>query len=313
MPLSLFRRLARPLALGALLAVVTVTWWRHEAGRIAYGDTPPSPTTPRLASSAPTETNSTATLVPDASLPVDYAAYQSADAVPLSDVPTALNQLTSPQLEGRFASRLFSRWVHEAPLSALQWAIAFPRAHVPESYVKLAAATFASHASAEALAWIEAQPPGPWLDTMRVAIATETSRGDPLSTLRLALTMPTGLERDQVGAHAFSRWSEEDPAEALLFLGQLPPGDFRDQMQSELNPYPRSPVDRLDDIIESLAHFLLDPSARDDAYAALSVTWATRDPHSARSLARAIQEPTTRETTLNFIDEVLSRDPRPGP
>jgi len=84
-------------------------------------------------------------------------------------------------------------------------------------------------------------------------------------------------------------------------------------MQSELNTNPRPPVDRLDDIVESLAHGHLDLSARDEAYAALSVTWATRDPRSARSLARAISEPTTREATLERIDEVLSRDPPPVP
>lgn len=87
----------------------------------------------------------------------------------------------------------------------------------------------------EAIAWVQAQPAGPWRDRLLSRVAHVRTQQDPPAALALASTgLSAGAARDDAFVNIARQWSWRDPAAAAAWIESLPAGSLQNRARVEL-------------------------------------------------------------------------------
>lgn len=186
--------------------------------------------------------------------------------------------------------------VHAAPEPVANWALAEPQADSaknPDSAAPLDATTVRRLPTPVARR-------APARQTARfLASAMDAARTRPLDVLKALGRMQPSPERDAGLVHAVCQWADIEPAEALNWVRENPPGELREKLAAAATTAiaEHDPIAAADFVATEMN----DGVARNHAAVAVIQRWAQTDPTGARQWVEQFPPSFTRDDALREI------------
>ncbi len=125
-------------------------------------------------------------------------------------------------------SGVLSGWAESDPAAAMAWAKQLPNGQLQNQAIGAVADTLASQDPQAAINFMNTLPAGLPRLNMLYPVFNEWARRSPQAAAAAALQL-SGREHDQAISIIASAWATQDPAAALAWASQLPPGTARNQ------------------------------------------------------------------------------------
>jgi hypothetical protein len=205
----------------------------------------------------------------------------AAESMAESDLHKALNILlrVDNPAAAELRQLIVRRWAESSPHAAAEWA-----GRLPEGPTAIEALTQISIAWANtdlpgAVAWVKSLPENSVKPSALLNLAYEAARVEPLTSMELAIMVPTSTERDNLLVHAVSQWAAAAPGEATGWVETVPDTALRQRLLAEISI---SVANQNGAAAANLALNLLQPGEEQDrTVVGVVQRWAESSPRSA--------------------------------
>jgi hypothetical protein len=212
-----------------------------------------------------------------------------------ADLPARLESLVLNPAPGAAELRqtLVRQWAEADPAAAALWAASLPQDTLAPDVFEQISIAWANSDLPAATQWLTTLAEGTNRNCAVLSAAYEAVRSEPVTALDLAMTLPVGLARDELLAHALSQYAAIDPEAAAAWAAKEPDTKLRQRLveavavaSAEQNPVAAA----------SLAATALNPGpAQERAVVAIVQRWGQSAPEEAASWVSQFPDGPTRK------------------
>jgi hypothetical protein len=150
------------------------------------------------------------------------------------DIPWILDCLVSAKggALAELRQLLIRRWAGLDPSAAGAWAAGVSDLAIQKESLEDVAIVWCQKNPAEALAWAAQLSPGDGKTAVIISLGYEVARIAPVSSLGLAITLPSSKERDEMVVHGVSQWALANPSAAADWAVQIPDDVLRQRVMA---------------------------------------------------------------------------------
>lgn len=225
-----------------------------------------------------------------------------------ANIPAVLGLLQSAkpaELAADLSQRLVRRRTESNPQSAASWVEALPAGDVRKRGVDNVAIVWANTDLTNAIYWVQSLVDETERARSLAVVVGEAARTQPMTALKLAVTLPASARRDALIRRAADEWAATDAPGAVAWAKQIPNASLRSQvLAGEAKVWAgQNPQAAAEIAVNDL------PAGRlqNDTVMAIVERWAQSQPEAAAAWVGQFPEGELKQTATGYL-AMLSRN-----